>query len=70
MTYREELEKKAKENFESFVRYIREDRNLYDTVEESEDEETIIEVFYMGEDEEEFLGRYYFNDNGEYLGTD
>lgn len=70
MTYREELEKKAKENFESFVRYIREDKNLYDTVEESEDEETMIEVFYMGEDEEEFLGRYYFNDNGEYLGTD
>ena len=70
MTYSEELEKLAKKSFEQFIRYIRENRNLYDTVEESEDEETVIEVLYWGEDEEEFIGRFYFNDKGEYLGRD
>lgn len=70
MTYRDELEKRAKQSFERFSTYIREDKNLYDMVEESEDEETVVEVFYMGEDEEEFIGRYYFNDNGEYLKMD
>lgn len=70
MTYRENLERLAKQSFERFINYIREDKNLYDMVEESEDEETIIEVFYMGEDEEEFLGRFYFNDNGELLRID
>jgi len=70
MTYRENLERLAKQSFERFINYIRDDKNLYDMVEESEDEETIIEVFYMGEDEEEFLGRFYFNDNGELLRID
>ena len=70
MTYREILEKLAKQSFEKFVNYIRENKNLYDMVEESEDEETIIEVFYIGEYEEDFLGRVYFDNNGIFLGTD
>lgn len=69
MTYRDELEKQAKRGFEYFMIYIDEHSHLLTEVDE-EDGNTVVEVTYWGDDEEEFIGRYYFNDNGEYLKMD
>ena len=69
MTYSEELEKRAKRGFEYFMIYIDEHSHLLTEVDE-EDGDTVVEVTYWGDDEEDFIGRYYFNDNGEYLKMD
>lgn len=70
MTYREELEQKAKQSFELFMICINDYSHLYTETEEDEDNNTIIEVIYFDNDDEEFIGRFYFDENGKFLGTD
>lgn len=66
MTYRDELEKKAKQSFDRFMIYIDEQAHLLIN-EDEEDGMTIIEVTYWGEHEEDLIGRFYFNDDGEFI---
>lgn len=66
MSYFEELEKRAKQSFSKFMNYIDEQSNLL-VNEDEEDNMTMIEVTYWGEQEEDLVGRFYFNDDGEFI---
>lgn len=66
MVYKEELEKRAKQSFDKFMNYIDEQANLL-VNEDEEDNMTMIEVTYWGEQEEDLVGRFYFNDDGEFI---
>ena len=71
MTYFEKLEKLAKMSFEQFMLYINEHRNLYTKEDETEEGNTEIEVTDIDEDfNEELIGRFYFNDDGEFIGSE
>lgn len=66
MTYRDELGKKAKQSFDTFMNYINENCHLITNVDEEENN-TVIEVIYWEENNEDFIGRYYFDENGNFL---
>lgn len=66
MTYRDELEKKAKQSFGRFMNYIEENSHLITNVDEEENN-TVIEVVYWEENNEDFIGRFYFNEDGDFL---
>lgn len=66
MVYKEELEKRAKQSFDKLMNYIDEQANLL-VNEDEEDNMTMIEVTYWGEQEEDLVGRFYFNDDGEFI---
>lgn len=66
MSYFEELEKRAKQSFEKFMIYIDEQAHLL-VNEDEEDDMTVIEVTYWGEHEEDLIGRFYFNDDGDFI---
>lgn len=71
MTYFEELEKLAKISFEQFMLYINEHRNLYIKEDETEEGNTEIEVTDIDEDfNEELIGRFYFDDDGKFIGSE
>lgn len=71
MTYFEELEKLAKMSFEQFMLYINEHRNLYTKEDETEEGNTEIEVTDIDEDfNEELIGRFYFDDDGKFIGSE
>lgn len=71
MTYFEELKKLAKMSFEQFMLYINEHRNLYIKEDETEEGNTEIEVTDIDEDfNEELIGRFYFDDDGKFIGSE
>lgn len=69
MGYFEDLDKLAKESFEKFMLYIDEHRNLLVNTSEDEDDNTEIEVTYYDFEngDEELIGRFYFDENGDYI---
>ena len=64
--YRKELEKRAKQSFDKFMNYIDENSHLITNVDE-EDDNTVIEVIYWEENNEDLIGRFYFNEDGDFL---
>lgn len=64
--YRKELERRAKQSFEKFMNYIEENSHLITNVDE-EDDNTVIEVIYWEENNEDFIGKFYFNEDGDFL---
>lgn len=64
--YRKELEKRAKQSFDKFMNYIEENSHLITNVDE-EDDNTVIEVIYWEENNEDLVGRFYFNEDGDFL---
>ena len=64
--YRKELERRAKQSFDKFMNYIEENSHLITNVDE-EDNNTVIEVIYWEENNEDFIGRFYFNDDGDFI---
>lgn len=66
MTYRDELEKKAKQSFDRFMNYIEENSHLITNVDEEENN-TVVEVIFWEENNEDFIGRFYFNEDGDFL---
>lgn len=68
--YKDDLERLAKISYDRFVKYIYENNYLYTNKEEIENGEVEIEVLYMDENEEELIGRFYFNQDEKFLGTD
>lgn len=72
MTYFEELEKLAKISFEKFMLYINEHRNLYIKEDETEEGNTEIEVTDIDDEDfnEELIGRFYFDDDGKFIGSE
>lgn len=66
MTYRDELEKKAKQSFDRFMNYIEENSHLTTNVDEEENN-TVVEVIFWEENNEDFIGRFYFNEDGDFL---
>ena len=66
MNYFEELEKRAKQSFEKFMIYIDENSHLITNVDE-ENDNTVIEVIYWEENNEDLIGRFYFNEEGDFL---
>lgn len=72
MTYFEELEKLAKISFEQFMLYINEHRNLYIKEDETEEGNTEIEVTDIDDEDfnEELIGRFYFDDDGKFIGSE
>lgn len=69
MEYFKDLDKLAKESFEKFMLYIDEHRNLLVNTSEDEDDNTEIEVTYYNFEngDEELIGRFYFDENGDYI---
>lgn len=69
MEYFKDLDKLAKESFEKFMLYIDEHRNLLVNTSEDEDNNTEIEVTYYDFEngDEELIGRFYFDENGDYI---
>lgn len=64
--YRKELERRAKQSFDKFMNYIEENSHLITNVDE-EDDNTVIEVIYWEENNEDFIGRFYFNEDGDFI---
>ena len=64
--YRKELEKRAKQSFDKFMNYIEENSHLITNVDE-ENDNTVIEVIYWEENNEDLVGRFYFNEDGDFL---
>ena len=64
--YRKELEKRAKQSFDKFMNYIEENSHLITNVDE-ENDNTVIEVIYWEENNEDFIGRFYFNEDGDFI---
>lgn len=67
MNYYDILEEKAKADFEQFMNFIRNDKNLLYDITETENGETEIEVSVFDDNMcIDFIGSFAFNDNGEY----
>lgn len=69
MEYFKDLDMLAKKSFEKFMLYIDEHRNLLVNTSEDEDDNTEIEVTYYDFEngDEELIGRFYFDENGDYI---
>lgn len=69
MEYFKDLDRLAKISFEKFMLYIDEHRNLLVNTSEDEDNNTEIEVTYYDFEngDEELIGRFYFDENGDYI---
>lgn len=69
MEYFKDLDRLAKKSFEKFMLYIDEHRNLLVNTSEDEDDNTEIEVTYYDFEngDEELIGRFYFDENGDYI---
>ncbi len=68
MGYCKDLERLAKVSFEKFMLYIDEHRNLFINTNEDENDNTEIEVTDIDNDgNEELIGRFYFDENGDYI---
>lgn len=71
MGYFGRLKKLAKESFDSFMRYIDEHKNLYSYNKKTDEGDTEIEVVDVDENfNEELIGRFYFNEDEDFLGND
>lgn len=68
MGYFKDLDRLAKISFEKFMLYIDEHRNLFINTNEDENDNTEIEVTDIDDDgNEELIGRFYFDENGDYI---
>lgn len=69
MEYFKDLDMLAKKSFEKFMLYIDEHKNLFVNTSEDEDDNTEIEVTYYDFEngDEELIGRFYFDENGDYI---
>lgn len=68
MEYFKDLDRLAKISFEKFMLYIDEHRNLFINTNEDENDNTEIEVTDIDDDgNEELIGRFYFDENGDYI---
>lgn len=68
MEYFKDLDRLAKESFEKFMLYIDEHRNLFINTNEDENDNTEIEITDIDDDgDEELIGRFYFDENGDYI---
>lgn len=68
MEYFKDLDRLAKISFEKFMLYIDEHRNLFINTNEDENDNTEIEVTDINDDgNEELIGRFYFDENGDYI---
>lgn len=68
MEYFKDLDRLAKISFEKFMLYIDEHRNLFINTNEDENDNTEIEITDIDDDgNEELIGRFYFDKNGDYI---
>lgn len=68
MEYFKDLDRLAKISFEKFMLYIDEHRDLFINTNEDENDNTEIEVTDIDDDgNEELIGRFYFDENGDYI---
>lgn len=69
MEYFKDLDMLAKKSFEKFMLYIDEHKNLLVNTSEDENDNTEIEVTYYDFEngDEELIGRFYFDENGDYI---
>lgn len=68
MNYDDLLREKTKLGFERFINFIREDKNLLYDIDETEDDETEVNVEIFDDDMgTELIGTYIFNNNGEFI---
>lgn len=68
MEYFKDLDRLAKISFEKFMLYIDEHRNLFINTNEDENDNTEIEVTDIDDDgNEELIGKFYFDENGDYI---
>lgn len=68
MNYDDLLREKTKLGFERFVNFIREDKNLLYDIDETEYDETEVNVEIFDDDMgTELIGTYIFNNNGEFI---
>ena len=65
-----DLEKLAKISYDKFIEHICEDNHLYINKEELENGNTEIEVFYIDENNKDLVGRFYFNQDEEFVGVE
>lgn len=68
MNYDDLLREKTKLGFERFINFIREDKNLFYDIDETEDDETEVNVEIFDDDMgTELIGTYIFNNNGVFV---
>ena len=68
MNYDDLLRGKTKLGFERFINFIREDKNLLYNIDETEDDETEVNVEIFDDDMgTELIGTYIFNNNGDLI---
>ena len=68
MNYDDLLREKTKLGFERFINFIREDKNLLYDIDETEDDETEVNVEIFDVDiGTELIGTYIFNNNGDFI---
>lgn len=69
MNYDDLLREKTKLGFERFINFIREDKNLLYDIDETENDETEVNVEIFDDDMgTELIGTYIFNNNGDFIG--
>ena len=68
MNYDDLLREKTKLGFERFINFVREDKNLLYDIDETEDDETEVNVEIFDDDmSTELIGAYIFNNNGDFI---
>ena len=68
MNYDDLLREKTKLGFERFINFIREDKNLLYDIDETEDDETEVNVEIFDDDMgTELIGTYIFNNNAKFI---
>ena len=68
MNYNDLLREKTKLGFVRFINFISEDKNLLYDIDETEDDETEVNVEIFDDDMgTELIGTYIFNNNGDFI---